>query len=161
MKTWLVDVLTVLPYLLGLLMAGLVAAVGLAVYAVVLFGKRWTMTKWVFAVALVAGLMVPTGATQWRYLAFEQLTAGASAVGFTAATINAGNGHSQADVASCTVSTAQVRYRVDGTDPTSTVGAVANAGDTIPLLGNDVLNRFKVIRTGASSGVLDCSLGGW
>lgn len=109
---------------------------------------------------IVLALTVPLSA-QWRYLGFEQITAGATATGFTAALINAGNGHTQADVAVCTVSTAQVRYRVDGTAPTSTVGNVANAGDTIPISGNDALNNFKAIRTTATSGVLDCTLGGF
>lgn len=116
--------------------------------------------KRLFFLALVMAASVAQAA-QWRYLSFEQLTVTGTAGGFTASVINAGNGHTQADVASCTVSTASVRYRVDGTAPTATVGNVANAGDVIPLQGNDVLNNFRAIRTTSTSGVLDCTLGGF
>lgn len=100
-------------------------------------------------------------AAQWRYLGFEQLTGDATtADGFTRATINAGNGHTQADVASCSVSSGDVRYRVDGTAATSTVGNTAVEGTSIPLQGNDVLNNFSVIGTSGAF-TLDCTLGGF
>lgn len=49
--------------------------------------------------------------------------------------------------------TAQIRFTVDGTPPTTTVGRILNPGDTLRLSTDD-WTKFKAIRTGASSGSL-------
>ena len=49
--------------------------------------------------------------------------------------------------------TAQVRFTVDGTAPTTTVGRILNPGDTLKLATND-FTLFKAIRTGSVSGQL-------
>lgn len=49
--------------------------------------------------------------------------------------------------------TAQVRFTVDGTAPTTAVGRILNPGDTLRLAVND-FSLFRAIRTGAASGSL-------
>lgn len=51
------------------------------------------------------------------------------------------------------VETAQVRFTVNGTAPTTTVGRIANPGDTIRIATDD-FTKFKAIRTGATSASL-------
>lgn len=106
--------------------------------------------------ATIVALTVPVAA-QYRYTAFEQITVAAVSIGFTSATINEGSGHPQATIASCRLETAQIRYRVDGTAPTSSVGTLLEIGDIITLTSPDLVRNFRAIRTGGTSGVLDCS----
>lgn len=92
------------------------------------------------------------------YLAFEQITVTNSAIGFTAAKINNTDGsHPAAVQASCRLRTAEVSYTIDGTTPTASVGTLLEVGDTLLLNGPDILNTFRAIRTGATSGQLDCT----
>lgn len=97
---------------------------------------------------------------QWTYLKYEQIAVAASSVGFTATTLqpNGANTQPQATVGVCRVDTAQIRYRIDGTAPTSSVGIVGNPGDVIPLDGADVLRNFRAIRTTSTSAALDCQV---
>ena len=83
-----------------------------------------------------------------RTFAFEALPVGATAVGFTAATMVG------AQCAAAKVETAQIRYRTDGTNPTATVGVIADVGDTIIVYGNPDIVAFRAIRTGGASAVL-------
>jgi hypothetical protein len=106
--------------------------------------------------ALVALWVAPASA--WTYLGFEQLTVAGTAGGFTAATIDAVGGHPQATRAVCRLETAQIRYRYDGTAATATVGTLLEIGDVLTLDGYDALKVFSAIRTGGTSGVLDCSV---
>lgn len=94
----------------------------------------------------------------WSWLGFQQITVGASAVGFSVSVINATGTHPAATVGACRVRTAEISYAVDGTTPTGTVGTLAEIGDVIQLTGSDVLNNFRAVRTG-SSGQLDCNVG--
>ena len=50
--------------------------------------------------------------------------------------------------------TAQIRFRLDGTDPTSTVGEVMNPYDRMTLTGMNDAENFRAIRTGGTSGNL-------
>ena len=90
---------------------------------------------------------------------FEQLTVDATSGGvkFTVAKVT--SSASLASWASCRLETAEIRYTHDGTTPTASVGTLLEIGDTLRLnTREDVLN-FKAIRTGSSSGVLDCTFG--
>lgn len=109
----------------------------------------------VLAIVLVT---LTARASAWTYLGFETITATDTATGFTATTLrpNGANTSPQATVGTCRVATAQVRYRIDGTAPTDTVGVLAEIGDVIALNGPDVLQNFKARRTGSTSGVLSC-----
>lgn len=101
-------------------------------------------------------LAVTLAAQQATYIATEQITVANVSIGFTAATINTGGGHPQAERAVCRNEQAQIRVRVDGTAPTTTVGTIVDVGDTIQVTGNNALNQFRAIRTGSTSGILTC-----
>ena len=58
-----------------------------------------------------------------------------------------------------TVETAQIRFRIDGGAPTSTVGHILNPGDTITLDSNSDIANFKAIRTGTLSGLITATYG--
>lgn len=85
--------------------------------------------------------------------AYEAITVAAVAIGFTASTRSPSNDPA-AVRAVCTLETAQIRYRYDGTDPTAAEGHLLNPGDVLVLEGAESLSRFRAIRTGASSGTL-------
>lgn len=94
------------------------------------------------------------------YIASEQITVAATAIGFTTSKItpNGGPGQAQAVTAICRLETAEIRYTNDGTTtPTSSVGTLLEIGDVLTVQGHDVLVNFKAIRTGGSSGQLDCT----
>jgi hypothetical protein len=93
------------------------------------------------------------------YVKYESITVAATAIGFTAANINNTDGtHQAATQAVCRLETAQIRWMVDGTTTvTATTGTLLEIGDSIYLTDNDVLNRFRAIRTGSTSGALKCT----
>jgi hypothetical protein len=83
----------------------------------------------------------------------ETLTVSSTALGLTASKI------SGMSVAILTAETAQMRFWLDGTEPTATQGHVLEAGDMLVLEGASVLAGFKAIRTTGSDGKLQCSYG--
>ena len=85
----------------------------------------------------------------------DQITVGASAVGLTQSKVR--NGGRWAEKVLLTVGTATIRWLDDGTDPTSTVGHLAYAGDVINLDNRNRIEKFRAIRTGSTSAVLDAS----
>jgi len=50
-----------------------------------------------------------------------------------------------------TVETASLRYRLEGSTPTSSVGHKINANSSLVLEGFTQLNNFRAIRTGSTS----------
>ena len=78
----------------------------------------------------------------------ETLTIAGTAVGLTASK------YSDAIRAEMTLEDAQIRFWVDGTDPTSSAGHPVNIGDIINIDGTSQIINFKAIRTGATSGTL-------
>ncbi len=91
--------------------------------------------------------MMPVG------FAYEAITVGATAVGFTTATFLPSNARA-ATRAVITAETAQIRFRWDGTDPTASEGHLLEIGDSYPIEGTQNLRQFKAIRTGATSATL-------
>jgi len=85
--------------------------------------------------------------------AYESVTVADSAIGLTVTTFDPGDAPC-AERALVSVETAQIRYQYDGTDPTSSVGHVAEPGDLIELDGNQNIRNFAAIRTGAVSATL-------
>ena len=81
---------------------------------------------------------------------FETITVAGTAIGATTATAQKAN-----YAVFGPLETAQVRWRDDGTAPTSTVGHLLEIGQVLtydgPILG------IKFIRTGGVSGTLPCS----
>ena len=84
---------------------------------------------------------------------FESITVSATAGGLTTAAI------AGLDEAIITVETAQVRFRQDGTVPTSTVGHILEVGDVLTLDSSEAMADVSFIRTGGTSGTLRCSYG--
>ena len=80
--------------------------------------------------------------------AYESITVADSAIGGTSAT------YTDATQVEITLETAQIRYRVDGTDPTSSEGHTVYIDDVIYLNSAAQIAGFKAIRTGTDSGVL-------
>ena len=58
-----------------------------------------------------------------------------------------------------TVATGAIRFWLDGTDPTATVGHVAEPGATIELESLSEVHQFRTIRRDGTSGVLSVSFG--
>ncbi|KKK69505.1 hypothetical protein LCGC14_2933370 [marine sediment metagenome] len=85
--------------------------------------------------------------------ASEALSVGASAVQFTEATMAPG-GAPTATAAFCTVETAPIRVRSDGTNPTATVGRLFAVGDTFVVWGRRDLMSIRFIRQGGTSATL-------
>ena len=85
--------------------------------------------------------------------AFESITVADSAIGCTAATVSPAGAPGSVR-AVMTLETAQVRYRYDGTNPTSSEGHLLEIGETLVLEGAANIDRFRAIRTGSTSGVL-------
>jgi len=92
---------------------------------------------------------------QTRLLTFEQLTVAGTSVGITAATLTTPSGGRPLALCVARLETAQIRFRVDGTAPTASVGTVLEPGDVLTLPRIEDARAARFIRTGATSGVLD------
>lgn len=97
---------------------------------------------------LILLLLWPVAAQAQRTPTYEALTVGSSATGISAATL--------ADMAICTavLETAEVRWRNDGTAPTSTVGTPIAVGTAIAFDNITDARSAQFIRTSSTSGVL-------
>lgn len=82
---------------------------------------------------------------------FETVTVSNVAIGLTAPTYDVMGVQSKAFI---TVETASIRFRLDGTNPTSSVGHLAAAGDTIRLDSIEEIEGFKAIRTASTNATL-------
>jgi hypothetical protein len=111
--------------------------------------------------ALAAALTLTAALAAASYAKFEAITIANSSLGFTVANINNTNGsHPAATVAICRLELAEIRWTIDGSAPTTTAGILWEIGDAYTFTGNDTLNQFRAIRTGATSGQLDCTYSG-
>lgn len=81
----------------------------------------------------------------YNVVGYETLTIAATAVLLT------GTGRKQSFVG--VLETAQIRYRGDGTAPTSSEGRIMEVGDQIVMSESEV-DATRFIRTGGTSGVL-------
>ena len=88
----------------------------------------------------------------YQAVGHESLSVTGTATGFTAAQLSRTGG--QVVGALLTAETAQMRYCVDGTTATSTVGHLLETGDVLEIWGANNLAKFSVIRTGGTSGTL-------
>ena len=79
----------------------------------------------------------------------QALTVGATAGG-VALTVPA-----KAVYAFLRLETAQIRYTLDTTPPTTTIGWLLEVGETLELHGQPELDNFRAIRTGAMNGTLE------
>lgn len=86
--------------------------------------------------------------------AFEALAVAGTSVPLTATTYDPGTG-TPALMAHVQCETAQVRYRIDGTDPTATVGTILDPGDELIVWGTMDIQTIEFIRTGGVSATLN------
>ena len=76
-------------------------------------------------------------------------------VSFPSANLNPVNGQSTQAV--CALETAEIRYQIDGTTAvTTTAGTLWYVGQSRTFQTAVVLKQFKAIRTGGTSGTLQC-----
>jgi len=83
---------------------------------------------------------------------YESVTVATVSIGFDATP--ATNNGIKPSAATITVETAQLRFRTDGTAPTSSEGHLAGVGDVIELTDRGECDNFRAIRTGASSATI-------
>ena len=88
-------------------------------------------------------------------LRHEAVTVAGTSIGMT---VTAAQGV-KPEAAIITVETAQIRFTVDGTTPTASVGHAADPGDVIELAGWDQVSNFRAIRTGGTSATIMCTQG--
>lgn len=85
--------------------------------------------------------------------AFETVTVAGTAIGLTNSATYLASTPKPKKVC-ITVETAQLRYRIDGTDPDASTGHVLVPTQSLVLEGYSQLNNFKAIRTGGTSSVI-------
>lgn len=90
-----------------------------------------------------------TVADAQRTRTYEQITVADTAIGIATATL--------ANMAQCSarLETAEIRWRHDGTAPTTTVGTPMQAGDVLTFADLRDAAAFRAIRTGSTSGTLN------
>ena len=88
--------------------------------------------------------------------AYESITVAASAIGFTLATYKttSTNAKTFAKRAFCTLESGQIRWRIDGSDPTSTVGHLLEIGQSLEIEETGNIDNFRAIATGGTNGAL-------
>jgi hypothetical protein len=96
---------------------------------------------------------------QWQYVGYAQITVDDTSGGVPfPASVLTDRGHAFPTQAFCFVESQDIRWTVDGTAPTTSVGNVATAGSALPAInGSDLLSNFRAIRDGGSNGALSCS----
>jgi hypothetical protein len=90
---------------------------------------------------------VATYPAQTKHMGYQQLTVSTTAV---ALTVPAG-----ATRAVCQVVAQPIRYRMDGTAPTSLIGYPAVATTVIEVNGMDNIKAFRAIRSGGTDATLE------
>ena len=108
------------------------------------------MTRWMGLVAALLALLGTVAVAQTSGT-YQQLTVDntSGGVAISAATLS-GMGACQARL-----ETAQIRFRYDGTGPTTTVGTLLEIGDVVTFSNLVQARAARFIRTGSTSGVLN------
>jgi len=91
--------------------------------------------------------------------AFEQVTVTDSVTALNSQIYSRDSGREICNKATIAVETASIRYRVDGGEPSATVGLLANSGDILSLIGRSEIKFFRAIRTTATSATLTVDYG--
>ena len=111
------------------------------------------MFKVIFGAILAISLMAPANQVLANAYDTEAFTVASSVVNFDSAVYDKGD-NNRPFKAIFIVETAQIRFTLDGTDPTTTVGLIAEVGDIVTITGEHDIQTFKAIRTGATSATL-------
>ena len=88
-------------------------------------------------------------------LRHEAVTVAGTSIGMT---VTAAQGV-KPGAAVISVETAAIRFTVDGTTPTATVGHLAEPGDVIELVEEGQVRLFRAIRQGGTSATIMCTQG--
>jgi hypothetical protein len=91
--------------------------------------------------------------TPMRAYAFESITVSTVAIGGTSATY-APEPSTAPTMAIVSVESNPIRFRIDGTNPTSSVGHAAVDTNYIQLCGTKDVTSFRAIRSGASDATI-------
>lgn len=86
--------------------------------------------------------------------AYESLAVAGTSVGFTAATYGAACNYAWVQCEG-----AAVRFRMDGSDATATVGVILYPGEILELNSRDQVVRFEAIRKDGVSATLNAHFG--
>lgn len=118
------------------------------------------MKRIVIACAVVLSVLA-VDAAQFRYVktVADVTVADTAAAVFSSTDVLAGSGHVQATLATCTLTTANIRVTVDGTTPTTNLGQVLTPG-AWTFSGTDTLLNLQAIRDDSTSATLACILYG-
>lgn len=107
--------------------------------------------KTVFAIIMAALALVGTA-----YAGTETLTVGLTATNLSAATIP--DNWSYQATCVCTLETTAARFTLDGkTTPTTSVGVLLSAGQTLKLNGKAEMQNLKIISAGTSTATMGCT----
>ena len=98
-------------------------------------------------VAVLLALTVPLAAQ--RVTTYEQLVVPNTVVGIAPATLTG------MALCSARLEGGAIRWRLDGTNPTSTVGTPMRANDTLPIVNIFDAQAIRFIRSGGSNGTLN------
>jgi hypothetical protein len=98
-----------------------------------------------FAVLLV--LTVPL--TAQRITTYERLVVSTSAVAIAPITLVG------MSICNARLEGAAIRWRIDGTNPTTVIGTPMNVNDTLPILNILDAQSIRFIRSGAQNGILN------
>lgn len=85
---------------------------------------------------------------------YEAITVSTVSIGITPALID-----QKENYALITIEDQPLRFRLDGTAPTSTEGHLRTDTDAIELYGNDELRKFRMIRDGGVDATVRVSTG--
>lgn len=112
----------------------------------------------VAALAIIAalGMVITPMAALADAATWEKVTVAATAIGLSAGTISP-SGRPVRKACLLTLETAQVRWRVDGTNPDASTGHLMDPGGAVTIRGGTDLTAFRAIRVGGTSGVLSAS----
>lgn len=101
---------------------------------------------------LVLALLVGVSLQAATVVTYESITVANTSIGLTSTTLQPAG---QLPVLACSgrVETAQIRFRYDGTAPTSSEGVILEVGDIWDANAQDAAT-VRFIRTGAVSGVV-------
>jgi hypothetical protein len=117
------------------------------------------MTQRRLCLVLLALLLTVAGVVYAQSRTYESITVAASSIGLSATTTDPTVGGGAGPVTGCQarLETAEIRYRLDGTAPTSSEGMVVEPGDVIDIRTYLDAKQIRFIRTGGTSGVLKVS----
>lgn len=86
---------------------------------------------------------------------FEQITVSTTVVSLTTTKYLTDGEYAKRAI--ITVEDAQIRYRTDGGNPSSSVGHILNRNDVLTILGTSNIKNFKAIKTGVTDGKISVS----